>query len=144
MTVEESELWLNQKYQGDMVASLSSHLPNGATDGKLSWYTLVRDTVSVNLMYFNTTAHWATQDGWGSDGMTLMDSKFLISGFDWDLHETAAYGSNQFSFEMWNHNRGGTELGFVNGAGRYGAKNWHDWYVFPFINSLMTLLGLWS
>jgi hypothetical protein len=131
MTVEESELWLNQNFQGDMVASLSSYLPNGGSDGKLHWYTLVRDKVSVNLVYFNTTAHWATEQGWGSDGMTLVNSKFVVSGFDWDFHENAAYGSNEFSFGMVNLNRRGDELGFVDGAGRYGGKDWHDWSEFP-------------
>jgi hypothetical protein len=135
MTVEDSELWLNRKYQGDMVASLSSYLPNGGSDGKLSWYTLVRDKVSVSLMFFNTTAHWATEQGWGSDGMTLVDSKFLVSGFDWDFHESAAYGSNRFSLEMWNRNRHNKELGFVSGVGRYGGKSWHHWYVSSFLIS---------
>lgn len=93
------------------------------------WYTLVRDKVSVNLVYFNTTAHWYTEQGWGSDGKTVVDSTLLMSGFDWDLYESASYGYNQFSFEMWNRNRRGNELGFVNGVGRYGGRNWHDWYV---------------
>lgn len=143
MTVEESELWLNQNFQGDMVASLSSYLPNGASDGKLSWSTLVRDKVSVHLVYFNTTAHWATEQGWGSDGMTLVNSKFVVSGFDWDFHENAAYGNNEFSFEMWNLNRRGNELGFLNGVCRYGGKDWHDWYAFSLLFLLVTSLGLW-
>ena len=121
---------MNGKFQGDMVASLSSSLSNGGSDGKLFWYTLVRDRVSVNLMSFNTTAHWSTQHGWGTDGMTLTNSKFLASGIDWNFYESAAYGKNRFSFEMWNLNRGGNELGFLNGCGSYGGKDWHDWYVF--------------
>lgn len=80
-------------------------------------------------MYFNTSLMWSSQDGWGSDGKTLMNSKFLISSYDWDIHQSAQYGKNMFSFEIWNHNRLGNELGFVSGLGRYRGKNWYHWYV---------------
>jgi hypothetical protein len=128
LTVDQSELWLNQNYQGDLVASLSSDLPNGGSDGDIHWYTLVRDEVSTDVMDFNTSLGWSTEGGWGSDGKTVINSKFLISDYDWDVHQSAEYGANRFSFELWNHNRRGNELGFVSGFGRYGGKDWSHWY----------------
>jgi hypothetical protein len=129
LTVDQSELWLNQKFQGDLIASLSSSLSSGGSDGTVLWNTFVRDEVQTSAMYFNTSLMWSSQDGWGSDGKTLMNSKFLISSYDWDIHQSAQYGKNMFSFEIWNHNRLGNELGFVSGLGRYRGKNWYHWYV---------------
>lgn len=127
MTVEESALWLNQEYQGDLVASLSSQLPNHGANGNVYCYTLVRDYQYQNLMFFNTTVGWSSVNGWTSDGRTLINSAFVVSSFDWNFHQLAQYGENQFSIEMWNHNRVGTELGYADGYGRYGGSEWNDW-----------------
>jgi hypothetical protein len=109
------------------VAALSSYLRDGGSDGDLHWYTFIQDKALMNLMYFNTSTLWASQDGWGSDGMTLVESRLVTSVIDWDFHEAARYGDNRFEFETWNHNRDGNELGFLDGFGRYGGENWHDW-----------------
>lgn len=142
MTVDESALWLSQEYKGDLVASLSSTLPNSGSDGKICWYTCVRDHNYHNLMYFNTTLAWSSINGWGRDGHTLIDSTFLISNFDWDFHQVAHYANNRFFFEMWNHNRVGTELGFVDGNGRYGGSAWNNWYVALHVSLILSLSGL--
>jgi hypothetical protein len=89
MTVENAELRPNQKSQGDMVAAvLSSDLPNGrrlGSDGELSRVTL------VEIKFLDPTAHWSTEQGWGSDGMTLVDSEFLVAGLDCDFHESCLW-----------------------------------------------------
>lgn len=127
MTVEDSVLWINHEIGGHLVSSVSLFLPSHGANGRIYWYSLVRDIQDQNIMLLNTTVGWSSIDGWLLDGRVLVNSMFVVSNFDWNFHQLTQYGGNYFSIEMWNHNKVGTELCYIDGYGQYRGSNWNDW-----------------